>query len=56
MSGANILSVSRLLGHGDVKVTLIYAHLSPDHLAGEIARLHYDAPLAGVTPINAASV
>lgn len=54
MGGANILSVSKLLGHADVKTTLIYAHLSPDHLASEVGRLNFSTAIAGVTPITTA--
>lgn len=33
MSGRDILTLSRILGHSDIKVTMRYAHLSPDHLS-----------------------
>ncbi len=39
MSGADLLTVSRLLGHSDVKMTMRYAHLSSDHIAGAVGRL-----------------
>lgn len=32
MRGGNILVLQRVLGHSDVKVTMRYAHLAPDHL------------------------
>jgi len=31
MSGADILTIKELLGHKDLKTTLIYAHLAPKH-------------------------
>jgi len=42
MSGGNILTLQKLLGHSDVSTTMIYAHLSPDHLAGEIGRMTFE--------------
>lgn len=33
MNGGNILELQKILGHTDLKMTLRYAHLSPDHLA-----------------------
>lgn len=41
MSGVDILTVSKLLGHADVKVTMIYAHLSRDHIAGAVQKLQF---------------
>lgn len=32
MSGGNILALQRILGHHDIKMTMRYAHLAPDHL------------------------
>ena len=32
MGGVGLYTVSKLLGHHDVKMTTRYAHLSPDHL------------------------
>ncbi|HET6516291.1 MAG TPA: tyrosine-type recombinase/integrase, partial [Thermodesulfovibrionales bacterium] len=31
MAGVDLISVSRLLGHKDIKMTLRYAHLAPSH-------------------------
>jgi integrase len=38
-AGVPIFTVSRLLGHGDVKTTARYAHLGPDHGRGAVAVL-----------------
>ena len=32
MNGGNIFTLQKLLGHTDIKTTMIYAHLSPDYL------------------------
>lgn len=55
MTGGNILTLQKLLGHSDIATTMTYAHLSPDHLASEAARLDFSTTIAGVTPIAAAS-
>ncbi len=41
MKGRNILSLQKILGHEDLQTTLIYAHLSPGYLEGEIDRLNF---------------
>lgn len=33
MQGGNILTLQRILGHGDIKMTMRYSHLAPDHFA-----------------------
>ncbi len=38
MRGGSLQALKELLGHADLKMTLRYAHLSPDHLRGEIAK------------------
>ena len=45
MNGGDILSLQRILGHGNITMTMRYAHLSPDHLSsvlklGVISRLN----------------
>ena len=41
MSGGNMLTLQKILGHSDIKMTLIYAHLAPDFLGDEMDRLKY---------------
>ncbi|WP_118987911.1 site-specific integrase [Photorhabdus sp. CRCIA-P01] len=38
MNGGNILVLQRILGHTDIKMTMIYAHFSPDHLEDAITK------------------
>lgn len=39
MAGVDLNTVRELLGHADMKVTLRYAHLAPEHKAEAVARL-----------------
>jgi len=39
MSGVDLPTVQKLLGHADIKTTMIYAHLLPDHLASAVDKL-----------------
>ncbi|MBI5624342.1 MAG: tyrosine-type recombinase/integrase [Elusimicrobia bacterium] len=41
MSGADLYTVQKLLGHSSIKTTEIYAHLAPDYLRSAIEKLHY---------------
>jgi integrase len=41
MCGGSILALSKILGHADVKVTMIYAHLAPDFLADEMDKVKF---------------
>lgn len=46
MAGGNILTLQKLFGHSSVAMTMIYAHLAPDFMAGEVARMSF-APTSG---------
>ena len=41
MAGGNIMALQKILGHSDLKMTLMYAHLAPDFLEGEMERVRY---------------
>ncbi len=39
MAGEDIASVSKLLGHASIHMTMKYSHLYPDHLKNAVSRL-----------------
>jgi len=39
MRGASLADVRAVLGHADVKMTMRYAYVSPEHLRSAVARL-----------------
>lgn len=39
MQGGSLLALQKILGHSDIKMTLIYSHLAPDFLGAEMNRL-----------------
>jgi integrase len=41
MAGGNILALQRILGHSDLKMTLVYAHLAPDFLENELDKIRF---------------
>ncbi|MCM8804826.1 MAG: tyrosine-type recombinase/integrase [Candidatus Omnitrophica bacterium] len=41
MSGVDLYTVSKLLGHASIETTQIYAHLQPDYLKNSILKLKY---------------
>lgn len=41
MSGVDLPSVQKLLGHKDIKTTMIYAHLAPDHLKRAVEKIKF---------------
>lgn len=55
MQGGNILTLQRILGHGDIKMTMRYSHLAPDHFAtaltlSPLALLGQDRDSSGTLP------
>jgi integrase len=42
MKGVDLPTVQKLLGHSDIQTTMIYSHLSPDHLADAVNKLDFD--------------
>jgi site-specific recombinase XerD len=41
MSGADLYTVQKLLGHSSIKTTETYAHLAPNYLRSAIEKLRY---------------
>lgn len=41
MKGVPLATVKELLGHADIKTTMIYSHLSPEHLKDAVEKLPY---------------
>lgn len=41
MSGGSILALQKILGHSDIKMTIVYAHLAPDYLGTEMDRVRF---------------
>jgi integrase len=41
MCGGNLLALQKILGHHDVKMTMVYAHLAPDFLGEELNKLKF---------------
>lgn len=41
MAGVDLATISKLLGHKDISTTMIYSHLSPDHLRQAVKRLEF---------------
>jgi integrase len=55
MAGVSLYTVKELLGHASIEMTQRYAHLAPDYLGREVARLNFAAPGEGkVLPLSAA--
>lgn len=52
MAGGNILTLQKLLGHADLTMTMIYAHLAPDFMSAEIARMSFATPTANIASLE----
>ena len=39
MNGVDLMTVKELLGHKDIKMTMRYSHLSPDHKRMAVKRI-----------------
>jgi hypothetical protein len=46
MRGGSLQALKEILGHADLKMTLRYAHLTPDHLRGEMVKTEAQRPAA----------
>jgi site-specific recombinase XerD len=54
MAGGNILTLQKLLGHADLTMTMIYAHLAPDFMSAGIARMSFPTARATVADMGEA--
>lgn len=41
MAGGGLVTLQKLLGHTSIEMTLVYSHLAPEFVAGEVERLKY---------------
>ena len=41
ISGVDLPTVKKLMGHSDIQTTMVYAHLAPDHLADAVDKLTF---------------
>lgn len=41
MKGVDLPTVQKLMGHSDIQTTMIYSHLSPDHLVAAVDKLSF---------------
>lgn len=49
MGGVDIRTVQELLGHKDIRMTMRYSHLAPDHMTKAVRVLDYDSEQAGAS-------
>lgn len=53
MAGKSLVAVSQLMGHSNIKMTMIYAHLAPEHLEDAVEALVQPPPAMPTTRITA---
>lgn len=41
MAGVDLVTIQQLMGHSDIKTTMIYSHLDPEHLKGAVEKLQF---------------
>ena len=41
MRGVDLPTIQKLMGHSDIKTTMIYAHLAPEHLKSAVEKLEF---------------
>jgi site-specific recombinase XerD len=41
MAGIDLPTISKFMGHSDIKTTMIYVHLSSEHMQSSILKLGY---------------
>ena len=42
MSGVDLPTVKKLMGHSEIQTTMIYSHLLPDHLSSAVDKLDFE--------------
>lgn len=53
MGGEDIRTVQVLMGHKSLHMTMVYAHLSPEHTARAIETLNFDSDVTVASPAMA---
>jgi len=47
MSGVDLLTVKELMGHSDIRTTMIYSHLQDDHIRKAVEKIDFAVPGSG---------